>query len=78
MKKAKFYLIFHCNLAFSSIEEEQLTQVINKSYLPLLEVIKSTNTKTGIELSGYTLEKLIQYSSLFIDELKALIKSGLV
>jgi hypothetical protein len=78
MKKAKFYLIFHCNLAFSSIEEDQLTQVINKSYLPLLEIIKSTGTKTGIELSGYTLEKLIQYSPLFIDELKALIKSGLV
>jgi len=78
MKKVKFYLIFHCNLAFSSIEEEQLTKVINKSYLPLLEVIKSTNTKTGIELSGYTLEKLIEYSRLFVDELKALIKSGLV
>ncbi|OSS41180.1 Alpha amylase domain protein [Desulfurella amilsii] len=78
MKKAKFYLIFHYNLAFSSIEEEQLTQVINKSYFPLLETIKSTNTKTGIELSGYTLEKLIEYSPLFVDELKVLIKSGLV
>lgn len=78
MKKVKFYLIFHCNLAFSSIDEKLLTQVINKSYFPLLEMIKSTKTKTGIEFSGYTLEKLMEYSPLFIDELKHLINSGLV
>ncbi|MGB9745076.1 MAG: hypothetical protein ACPLW6_07380 [Desulfurella sp.] len=76
--KPKFYLIFHCNLAFSSIDEDQLNEVIAKSYFPLLEIVKSTNTKTGIELSGYTLEKLSKLAPLFIDELKILSKSGLV
>ncbi len=78
MKKANFYLIFHCNLAFSSIEEDQLIQVINKSYFPLLETVESTKTKTGIELSGYTLEKLFELAPLFIEKLKTLIKDGLV
>lgn len=78
MKKIKFYLIFHCNLAFSSIEEDQIKEVIDKSYFPLLDAIESTNTKTGIEASAYTLEKLDLIAPNFIVQLKKLLSKNLV
>ncbi len=78
MKKTNFYLIFHCNLSFSSIEEEQLKDVIHKCYFPLIETISQTNTKTGIELSGFTLEKLSLLEPKFLKELKKLLSLNLI
>ncbi len=78
MKKAHFYLIFHSNLSFSSIEEDQLKDVINKCYFPLIETIAQANIKTGIELSGFTLEKLSLIEPQFIKELKKLLSLNLI
>lgn len=52
------YYIFHLNLAFSSIEEDQRATVIEKCYWPLLQVSEKLGIPFGIELTGYTLEEI--------------------
>lgn len=74
----KFYKIYHGNLAFSAVEEEAIPEVIDKCYFPLLTFIKETETPIGIELSGYTLEKIKHYRPQWINDFKALHRQGLV
>ena len=50
------YKIYHANLAFSAIPEEQLAEVIDKWYFPLLDFGEKSKTKIGLEISGYSLE----------------------
>lgn len=78
MNKAEFYIIFHANLAFSSIEYTELANVIDKAYFPLLEVIEKTGIKTGIEMSGYTLEKIKILRPKWIKKFKELCEYGIV
>lgn len=73
-----FYTIFHGNLAFSAVEEENLPQVIDTCYFPLLQLIETTKIKTGLELSAYSLEKIAHYRPLWIDKFKALHQQGLI
>lgn len=54
------YLIFHLNLAFSSIPEEARREVIRKCYWPLLELAQETNVPLGIELTGWTLKQIVE------------------
>lgn len=71
------YKIFHANLAFSSIEEEKIGQVIDKSYFPLLDLLeKNDQIKIGLEISGYSLEKIMQLRPNWIKKLKYLYSSG--
>jgi len=49
------YSVFHLNLMYSSIEEEQRREVVEKCYSPLLELAED-GIPIGIELSGKTLE----------------------
>jgi hypothetical protein len=74
----KFYKIFHGNLAFSAVEESALPEVIDKCYLPLLHFIQQSKTPIGIELSGYSLEKIKHYRPQWISQFKALHQQGLV
>ena len=55
---AQGYLIFHLNLAFSSIEAEARPAVIQKCYWPLLDLAESTGIPIGIELTGWTLQQI--------------------
>ena len=41
--KSKGYLIFHLNLAFSSVEEESRGSVIQDCYHPLLNLMRNEN-----------------------------------
>ncbi len=70
------YLFFHLNLAFSSIEEEDRSLVIDSCYWPLLTLIEDQNLKTGIEMSGYTLEVISRLSPEWVTRLKTLIQTG--
>lgn len=72
------YKIYHGNLAFSAVEEESLSEVIDKTYFPLLELIQKDNIKVGLELSAYSLEKIQELRPLWIDKFKELNKKGLV
>jgi hypothetical protein len=73
-----FYKIYHGNLAFSAIEEENLGEVIDKTYFPLLNLIEKEQIKVGIELSGYSLEKILELRPIWIEKFKSLYKYGLV
>ena len=55
---AQGYLIFHLNLAFSSIKTELRPEVIRKCYWPLLELAETTGIPVGIELTGWTLQQI--------------------
>ena len=54
------YLIFHLNLAFSSIPAEARPDVIRRCYWPLLELIEQSGIPVGIELTGWTLQQIDQ------------------
>jgi hypothetical protein len=53
----RVFAVFHLNLAFSSIEEERRSQVIQSCYWPLLRLAER-HPHLGIEVSGYTLEEI--------------------
>lgn len=72
------YCIFHLNIAYSSIEEEQRPQVLERCYWPLLHLIRSTQLPCGIEATGYTLEVIEQLDPAWLHELRALIDLGWV
>lgn len=55
---ARGYLIFHLNLAFSSIKTEARLEVIRKCYWPLLDLAEGTGIPVGIELTGWTLQQI--------------------
>lgn len=66
------YIIYHANLAFSAIEEAEIPTVIDKCYFPLLDLVETLHVKIGLELSGFTLEKIKQYRPAWITKFKKL------
>ncbi|MFD2168146.1 hypothetical protein ACFSJY_17960 [Thalassotalea euphylliae] len=78
MHNCQFYFIFHGNLAFSAIEEEQLPEVIDRCYLPLLDWIEATKTPVGLELSGFSLEKITEHRPRWIEKATSLMSQRLL
>ena len=70
------YLVFHLNLAFSSIEEEARPNVIQKCYHPLLDLVENAGTIIGIEITGWTLEEIERIDSAWVERFKALLDLG--
>lgn len=75
--RAKGYFIFHLNLAFSSIEEESWPEVIQTCYHPLLDLIETTAIPVGIEVSGWTLNKINEIDKSWIKRFKSLLSTEL-
>jgi hypothetical protein len=71
----QLFAVFHLNLAFSSIEEEERASVIERCYWPLL-ALASTNGPIGIEASGYTLEEIDARDHAWIARFGDLIQAG--
>ena len=71
------FAVFHLNLAFSSIEEEQRGDVIARCYWPLLD-LAAMHGPLGIEITGYTLEEIARHDPEWIGRLRGLIGSGTV
>ena len=63
------------NLAFSSIPEKKIPDVIRDCYWPLLDLAEDFGG-VGIEATGFTLEKIESIDQSWIKKLKTLIKSG--
>ncbi|CAI8317286.1 MAG: Uncharacterised protein [Cellvibrionales bacterium UBA7375] len=74
--KAKGYLVFHLNLAFSSIEENERVDVIKKCYHSLLDLIEQTGIPIGIELTGWTLKQIELIDNTWVKRFKRLLSSG--
>ncbi len=71
------FALFHLNLAFSSIEEEQRAEVIRRCYWPLLELAKS-HGPIGIEATAFTLEEIAVRDGVWCRELARLEREGLI
>ena len=67
-----FYTIFHLNLMYSSIDEDQRKEVIDKCYYPLLELARK-GFPFSVELTGLTLEMIKEESPEWVEEFKALL-----
>lgn len=76
MTQLHLYTIFHLNLAFSSIPEEDYPIVIERCIWPLLDICEKTNVPIGIEAPGWTLEKINEISPSWINKLKVLWENG--
>ena len=68
------YLVFHLNLAFSSIKAASRPEVIQKCYWPLLKLAENTQIPLGIELTGWTLQQIQLLDNPWVDYLKTLIQ----
>ena len=77
MSELNLYFIFHCNLSYSSIHEEDHGIVIKNCYRPLLELHDKYRLPFGIELTGYTLRRIAELDSPWIDKLKELCRKGM-
>ena len=72
------YAVFHLNLMFSSIEEQQREEVIHRCYWPLLKLAEDYKLPLSIEASGLTLEMIQQISPDWIRKLRSLVANGRV
>lgn len=70
------YLIFHLNLAFSSIKTEARPDVIRKCYWSLLELAESTGIPVGIELTGWTLQQIALLDQSWVDRFQQMLAAG--
>ncbi|MBU1419561.1 MAG: glycoside hydrolase family 57 [Proteobacteria bacterium] len=73
--RPKGYLIFHLNLAFSSIAAEDRPDVIRICYHSLLRFIEDTAIPVGVELTGWTLKQIEQIDPAWIKQFKELLKT---
>lgn len=71
----QLFALFHLNLAFSSIEEEQRADVIDRCYWPLLRLAEKYGP-IGIEASGFTLEEIELRDPAWIAKARALLAQG--
>jgi hypothetical protein len=66
------FALFHLNLAFSSIEEEQRATVVRDCYTPLLDLAER-HYPIGIEATAYTLKAIAACDPGWIERLSRLI-----
>ena len=77
MKNKKFaYLFFHLNLFFSSLPKNKRSEVINKCYWPLLNLIDKSDFNIGIEITGWTLNEIKKLDEKWIIFFKKLLKQN--
>jgi len=55
---AQGYLVFHLNLAYSSVPVAARPDVIRKCYWPVLQLAEDTGIPIGIEPTGWTLQQI--------------------
>ena len=71
------FALFHLNLAFSSIEEDQRALVVRDCYGPLLD-LAARHGPIGIEATAYTLQAIRKCEPQWLDRLGQLIREGKV
>ena len=77
MSPLHLFSVFHLNLGYSSIEEDDRLTVITKCYWPLLRLAKELQIPIGIEATGNTLERVASLDACWVQELRELMKKGL-
>lgn len=74
--KTFLYSVFHLNLAYSSIAEKYIPDVIKRCYWPFLRLAEKFPKAVSLEASGYTLEMIQKIDPAWIQKLKKLIANG--
>src|SRR6185436_2730715 len=72
----RLFTVFHLNLAYSSIEESQRPEVLQRCYWPLLRLAERTGAPLGIEVTGFTLETAAAIDPGWLEALKRLVAGG--
>lgn len=72
----KTFILFHLNLAYSSIAESARADVIKRCYYPLLALAKKTQIPIGIELTAWTLRQIQLLDLDFITAFKKMLSLG--
>ena len=72
----KGYFVFHLNLAFSSVNKDSWSTIIDKCYWPLLEIISDLQVPLGIELSGWTLNGIQETCPEWVTRFRQLLAEG--
>jgi len=70
MDRLTSFLVFHLNLAFSSLEESRRPVVIERCYWPLLRLALDGRARVGVEMSGMTVECIARLDPAWIDAFK--------
>lgn len=70
------YLIFHLNLAYSSIAIAARGEVIRRCYHPLLDLAETSAIPLGVELTGWTLRQIEQLDPGWVSRLRGLLVAG--
>ncbi len=76
-RRLRLFAFFHLNLAYSSIEEDQRPDVVQRCYWPLLRLIRALELPVGIEASAYTLECIRSIDPGWATEFATLCSKGL-
>ncbi len=72
----QLFAIFHLNLAYSSIDEQQRPDVVRRCYWPLVRLMERTGAPLGIEANGMTLEAAAAIDPEWIAALRRLVDAG--
>lgn len=72
------FSIFHLNLAYSSIDEENHAEIIERCYAPLLSLAENGGCYVGVELTGWTLQRIAVLRPDWVSYLKKLIDANKV
>jgi hypothetical protein len=70
------FTLFHLNLAYSSIEEDQRAEVVEKCYWPILRLAEEAGFPCAVEATGYTLECIEAIDPAWIAALRRLCGEG--
>lgn len=70
------YLLFHLNLAFSSVAESRRPEIIAKCYWPMLKLARDHGMPIGVELTGWTLSEIARLDPTWVVEFRNLLQAG--
>lgn len=76
MSRLTLYTVFHCNLSFSTIPEEDVSLVVARCYQPLLDLCEKRGLPLGIELSATTFAAARAADPTFAERLERLVRAG--
>lgn len=68
--------LFHLNLAYSSLEAEDRSGIVERCYRPLLGLAEATGFPIAIEASGWTFERIAELDPGWIAECRDLLAEG--
>ena len=72
----KAFLIFHLNLAYSSIPASARMEVVQRCYRPLLDLAANTGIPIGVELPSWTLRRIHELDKDWVNRFRNFLHAG--